>query len=192
MKSKPARCPWAKSENDIAYHDKEWGVPLHDDRALFEMLILEGAQAGLSWSTILNKRENYRRAFDNFDAKKIAKYSDKKVAALLADAGIVRNRLKIASTIRNAKAFLTVQKEFRSFDTYLWSFVGGKPIVNHRKEMEDMPVKTPISDALSKDLLKCGFKFVGSTIMYAFMQATGMVNDHLVTCPRHKVCAKLH
>ena len=191
MKANLSRCPWAKAENDIAYHNEEWGVPLHDDRALFELIILEGAQAGLSWSTILKKRENYRRAFDKFDAKKIAKYGDKKVAALLADAGIVRNRLKIASTIGNAKAFLAVQKEFSSFDTYLWSFVGGKPIVNHRKEMEDMPVKTAESDALSKDLLKRGFKFVGSTIMYAFMQATGMVNDHLVTCPRHKVCAKL-
>jgi DNA-3-methyladenine glycosylase I len=191
MKANLSRCPWAKAENDIAYHNEEWGVPLHDDRALFELIILEGAQAGLSWSTILKKRENYRRAFDKFDAKKIAKYGDKKVAALLADAGIVRNRLKIASTIGNAKAFLAVQKEFSSFDTYLWSFVGGKPIVNHRKEMEDMPVKTAESDALSKDLLKRGFKFVGSTIMYAFMQATGMVNDHLVTCPRHKVCANL-
>lgn len=191
MKAKTSRCPWAKAENDIAYHDEEWGVPLHDDRALFELLILEGAQAGLSWSTILNKRDNYRRAFDNFDAKKIAKYGDKKVAALLADAGIVRNRLKIASTIGNAKAFLAVQKEFGSFDAYLWSFVGGKPIKNNFRKMEDVPVKTPESDALSKDLLKRGFKFVGSTIMYAFMQACGMVNDHLVTCPRHKVCAKL-
>ncbi len=190
MKSKPARCPWAKADHDIAYHDTEWGVPLHDDRALFELLILEGAQAGLSWTTILNKRENYRRAFDNFNAKKVAQYGDKKVASLLADAGIVRNRLKIASTIGNAKAFLAVQKEFGSFDAYLWSFVDGKPIKNSFRKMEDVPVKTAESDALSKDLLKRGFKFVGSTIMYAFMQATGMVNDHLVTCPRHKVCAK--
>lgn len=191
MNSISTGCPWAKSENDIAYHDAEWGVPLHDDRALFELLILEGAQAGLSWSTILNKRDNYRRVFDNFDAKKIAKYGDKKVAELLADAGIVRNRLKVASTIGNAKAFLAVQKEFGSFDTYLWSFVGGKPIKNTFRKMDDVPVKTPESDALSKDLLTRGFKFVGSTIMYAFMQATGMVNDHLVTCSRHKVCAKL-
>ena len=191
MKSQSARCPWAKAEHDIAYHDEEWGVPLHDDRALFEMLILEGAQAGLSWTTILKKRDNYRRAFDQFDAKKIAKYRDKKVAALLADAGIVRNRLKIASTIGNAKAYLAVQKEFGSFDAYLWSFVGGKPIKNTFRKMEDVPVKTAESDALSKDLLKRGFKFVGSTIMYAFMQATGMVNDHLISCPRHKVSAKL-
>jgi len=191
MKSQSARCPWAKAEHDIAYHDEEWGVPLHDDRAIFEMLILEGAQAGLSWTTILKKRDNYRRAFDQFDAKKIAKYRDKKVAALLADAGIVRNRLKIASTIGNAKAYLAVQKEFGSFDAYLWSFVGGKPIKNTFRKMEDVPVKTAESDALSKDLLKRGFKFVGSTIMYAFMQATGMVNDHLISCPRHKVCAKL-
>ena len=191
MKLLTARCPWPKSENDIIYHDEEWGVPQHDDRALFEMLILEGAQAGLSWTTILNKRENYRRAFDNFDAKKIAKYGDKKVAELLADAGIVRNRLKVASTIGNAKAFLAVQKEFGSFDSYLWSFVNGKPITNKLHDLVEIPVKTAESDALSKDLLKRGFKFVGSTIMYAFMQATGMVNDHLVTCPRHKVCAKL-
>ena len=191
MKTASERCPWPKSDNDIAYHDHEWGVPLHDDRALFELLILEGAQAGLSWSTILNKRENYRRAFDQFDAKKIARYGDKKVAALLADAGIVRNRLKIAATITNAKAFLAVQKEFGSFDRYLWSFVGGKPIVNHPRSTKDVPVRTAESDALSKDLLKRGFKFVGSTIIYAFMQASGMVNDHMVTCPRHAVCAKL-
>lgn len=191
MKTKPTRCPWPKTENDIAYHDNEWGVPLHDDRALFELLILEGAQAGLSWSTILNKRDNYRLAFDQFDAKKIAKYGDKKVASLLADAGIVRNRLKIAATIGNAKAFLAVQKECGSFDAYLWFFVNGKPIVNQRRATADVPVRTTESDALSKDLLKRGFKFVGSTIMYAFMQASGMVNDHLVTCPRHKVCAKL-
>jgi len=191
MKKAVIRCPWPTTEIYIAYHDHEWGVPLHDDRALFELLILEGAQAGLSWSTILNKRENYRRAFDQFDAKKIAKYGDKKVAALLADAGIVRNRLKIAATIRNAAAFLAVQREFGSFDRYLWTFVGGKPVVNHRRTMADVPARTPESDALSKDLLKRGFKFVGSTIMYAFMQATGMVNDHLVTCHRHKVCARL-
>jgi|UniRef100_UPI00404A54FD DNA-3-methyladenine glycosylase I len=191
MKPTAERCHWAQSEPNTNYHDTEWGVPQHDDRVLFEFLILEGAQAGLSWTTILNKRENYRRAFDGFDAKKIAKYGDKKVAALQADAGIVRNRLKIAAAIGNARAFLTVQKEFGSFDAYLWSFVGGKPIVNHRRSPKDVPVRTPESDALSKDLLKRGFKFVGSTIMYAFMQATGMVNDHLVTCPRHRPCAKL-
>lgn len=191
MKMKPERCHWARAEPNTTYHDTEWGVPQHDDRALFELLILEGAQAGLSWTTILNKRENYRRAFDNFDAKKIAKYGDKKVAALLADAGIVRNRLKIAATIGNARAFLAVQKEFGSFDRYLWSFVGGKPIVNRPRAPRDVPVRTAESDALSKDLLKRGFKFVGTTIMYAFMQATGMVNDHLVTCPRHAACAKL-
>lgn len=188
---KPTRCPWAEHEPNTAYHDTEWGVPLHDDRALFELLILEGAQAGLSWTTILNKRENYRRAFDNFDAKKIAKYGDKKVAALLADPGIVRNRLKIAATIGNARAFLAVQREFGSFDRYLWAFVGGRPIVNRRRTPKDVPARTPESDALSKDLLARGFKFVGSTIIYAFMQATGMVNDHLVSCPRHKACARL-
>ena len=187
----PRRCPWPKTEADIAYHDEEWGVPLHDDRALFELLILEGAQAGLSWSTILKKRANYRRAFDRFDARKIARYDDRKVAALLADPGIVRNRLKIATTITNARAFLAVQKDFGSFDSYLWDFVGGKPIINHRRTMQDVPARTPESDALSKDLLQRGFKFVGSTIIYAFMQATGMVNDHLVTCPRHRACARL-
>ena len=184
------RC-WARKPLDIAYHDTEWGVPHHDDRALFELLILEGAQAGLSWSTILAKRDNYRRAFDNFDAAKISRYNAKKVAALLADAGIVRNRLKIAATIANAKAFLAVQKEYGSFDRYIWSFVNDRPIVNQRKKLSDLPARTPESDAMSKDLLKRGFKFVGTTICYAFMQATGMVNDHLVTCPRHKICAKL-
>ena len=179
------RCAWPKSELDIAYHDNEWGVPVHDDRWLFEMLILEGAQAGLSWSTILKKRENYRKAFDNFDARKIAKYDAKKVKSLLADAGIVRNRLKIAATIQNAKAFLAVQKEFGSFDTYIWQFVGGKPIQNRRKSLQEIPPRTPESDAMSKELLKRGFKFVGSTICYAFMQAVGMVNDHPVDCFRH-------
>ncbi|HRI82476.1 MAG TPA: DNA-3-methyladenine glycosylase I [Opitutaceae bacterium] len=185
------RCPWAEHEPNTAYHDTEWGVPLHDDRALFELLILEGAQAGLSWTTILNKRENYRRAFDGFDAKKIARYGDSKVAALLADPGIVRNRLKVAATIGNARAFLAVQKEFGSFDRYLWAFVGGRPIVNRRRTPKEVPARTPESDALSKDLLARGFKFVGSTIMYAFMQAAGLVNDHLVSCPRHKACARL-
>jgi len=185
------RCPWPTKPLDIAYHDAEWGVPLHDDRALFELLTLEGAQAGLSWSTILAKRENYRRAFDNFDAEKISRYGARKVAALLADAGIVRNRLKIASTIANARAFHAVQQEFGSFDRYVWSFVGGRPLVNRRRSMSEVPARTAESDALSKDLLKRGFKFVGSTICYAFMQASGMVNDHLATCPRHRVCARL-
>ncbi len=180
------RCSWPKSELDIAYHDTEWGVPVHDDRLLFEMLILEGAQAGLSWSTILKKRENYRRACDNFDARQIAKYDDRKIKSLLADEGIVRNRLKIAATIQNAKSFLAVQKEFGSFDAYIWQFVGGKPIQNQRKSLKEIPARTPESDAMSKDLLKRGFKFVGSTICYAFMQAVGMVNDHTVDCFRQK------
>ncbi len=180
------RCAWPKTELDIAYHDTEWGVPLHDDRLLFEMLILEGAQAGLSWSTILKKRENYRRAFDNFDARKIAKYNGRKVKALLADEGIVRNRLKVAATIQNAKAFLAVQKESGSFDVYIWQFVGGKPIQNRRQSLKDIPARTPESDAMSKDLLKRGFKFVGSTICYAYMQAVGMVNDHSTDCFRHR------
>jgi DNA-3-methyladenine glycosylase I len=168
----------------IAYHDSEWGVPVHDDRRLFEFLILEGAQAGLSWSTILNKRGNYRRAFDNFDARKIARYDARKAKKLLADPGIVRNRLKIAAAIQNAKSFLAVESEFGSFDAYIWQFVGGKPIQNKRKVSEPLPAKTPQSDAMSKDLLKRGFKFVGSTICYAFMQAIGMVNDHATDCFR--------
>jgi len=168
----------------IEYHDKEWGVPVHDDPVLFEFLILEGAQAGLSWETILNKRENYRRAFDRFDAAKIARYDSKKVRSLMADAGIVRNRLKIASTISNAKAFLEIQKEFGSFDRYIWQFVGGKPRINHWKSSQRLPALTPESDAMSKDLKKRGFRFVGSTICYAFMQATGMVNDHSSDCIR--------
>jgi DNA-3-methyladenine glycosylase I len=187
MKSKEKkRCAWPKTDLDIAYHDAEWGAPVHDDRVLFEFLILEGAQAGLSWSTILKKRENYRKAFDNFDAKKIARYDAKKAAELMADAGIVRNRLKIAATIRNAEAFLKVQKEFGTFDHYIWQFVGGKPIVNRRKSMRDVPARTAESDAMSKDLLKRGFRFVGSTICYAFMQAVGMVNDHTIDCFRHR------
>lgn len=186
------RCAWPRTELDIAYHDTEWGVPMHDDRLLFEMLILEGAQAGLSWSTILKKRENYRRAFDNFDARKIARYDARKVSRLLADAGIVRNRLKIAATIQNAKAFLAMQKEFDSFDQYVWQFVGGKPIENRRKSLREIPPRTPASDALSKDLLKRGFKFVGSTICYAFMQAVGMVNDHTVDCFRHREIRRLN
>jgi DNA-3-methyladenine glycosylase I len=184
--SESERCAWAKNEFSIPYHDKEWGVPVHDDRLLFEFLILEGAQAGLSWDTILKKREHYRHVYDNFDAKKVAKYDSRKITALLADAGIVRNRLKIAASIQNAKAFLEVQKEFGSFDKYIWQFVGGKPIVNKLRSMKEIQPRTPESDAMSKDLLKRGFKFVGSTICYAFMQAVGMVNDHLVTCPRYR------
>jgi DNA-3-methyladenine glycosylase I len=182
----PTRCPWCLgSEAYVAYHDSEWGVPLHDERMLFELLILEGAQAGLSWSTILNKRDNYRKAFDNFDARKIARYSDKKVARLLADEGIVRNRLKIAAAIQNARAFLAVQKEFGSFDSYIWRFVGGKPKQRRRRAMKQVPARTPESDAMSADLQRRGFKFIGSTICYAYMQATGMVNDHLLECFRH-------
>lgn len=183
------RCAWPRTELDIAYHDTEWGVPVHDDRRLFEMLILEGAQAGLSWSTILKKRDHYRRAFNNFDARKIAKYDARKVKSLLADTGIVRNRLKIVATIQNARGFLAVQKEYGSFDAYLWPFVGGRPIQNRRGALADVPPRTPESDALSQDLLQRGFKFVGSTICYAFMQAVGMVNDHTVDCFRQKQCA---
>ena len=180
------RCPWCLgSERYIAYHDREWGRPEHDDRMLFELLILEGAQAGLAWSTILNKRDSYRSAFDAFDAARIARYDARKLARLLADAGIVRNRLKIAAAVQNAKAFLEVQKEFGSFDRYIWQFVGGKPKQNRRRGMGEVPARTPESDAMSKDLQRRGFKFVGSTICYAFMQATGMVNDHLVGCFRH-------
>jgi len=179
------RCPWATTEPAVAYHDEEWGVPLHDDRILFEFLILEGAQAGLSWITILKKRENYRKAFGEFHAEKIARYGARDVKRLLADAGIVRNRLKIAATIQNAKAFLAVRDQFESFDVYLWSFVGGKPKQNRWRSMSDVPARTAESDAMSRDLLRRGFKFVGSTICYALMQGTGMVNDHLVTCPRH-------
>ena len=186
MKIEKFRCPWPTDELYIRYHDEEWGVPVHDDRLLFEFLILEGAQAGLSWRTVLNKRENYQKAFDHFDAEKIARYSEAKVAKLLTNEGIIRNRLKIQSAILNAKAFLNVREEFGSFDQYLWRFVDGKPIVNHPKSMKDVPAKTKISDAMSKDLLKRGFKFVGSTICYANMQAVGMVNDHLVSCFRHK------
>ena len=179
------RCPWATTEPNIAYHDKEWGVPVHDDRVLFEFLILEGAQAGLSWTTILKKRENYRNAFDGFRPEKIARYGKRDVQRLLRDGGIVRNRLKIAATIENAKMFLAVRKEFGTFDTYLWSFVGGKPIQNRWRTMAEVPAHTAESDAMSRDLVRRGFKFVGSTICYALMQATGMLNDHLVTCPRH-------
>jgi DNA-3-methyladenine glycosylase I len=180
------RCAWPSDELSILYHDREWGVPQHDDRGLFEFLILEGAQAGLSWDTILRKRENYRTAFDGFDPKKIARYDLRKTQHLLGDEGIVRNRLKITSAIRNAKAFLAVQKEFRSFDRYIWQFVGGKPRVNARRLGGKIPASTPESDAMSKDLKKRGFNFVGSTICYAFMQATGMVNDHAVECFRYR------
>ncbi len=186
----PCRCAWAQGALDIIYHDTEWGVPEHDDGRLFELLILEGAQAGLSWSTILKKRETYRAAFDDFDARKIAKYDARKVAALLADPGIVRNRLKVASAIGNARAFLAVQKEFGSFDRYVWAFVGGVPRQNAQTTRERLPAKTAESDALSRDLLKRGFKFVGSTICYAFMQAVGMVNDHTTDCFRHAPLAK--
>jgi len=182
------RCRWADNGTApyVAYHDEEWGVPQHDDRVLFEFLILEGAQAGLSWSTILNKRENYRKAFSGYDPRKVAKYDDAKIARLLQDPGIVRNRLKLESAAINARAVLDVQNEFGSFDAYVWQFVGGTPIQNSRKTMTQVPASTEQSDAMSKDLKNRGFKFVGSTIMYAFMQATGMVNDHTVDCFRWK------
>lgn len=180
------RCAWSLgSPGYIAYHDREWGRPVHDDRVLFEFLVLEGAQAGLSWSTILAKRENYRRLFAGFDPAKVARFTPARVEKLLLDPGIVRNRLKVEATVRNAKAFLAVQKEFGSFDAYAWRFVGGKPLVNRRRSMKEVPASTPQSDAFSKDLKKRGFTFVGSTIVYAFMQAVGMVDDHLVSCPFH-------
>jgi len=180
------RCPWAKSDLYIQYHDTEWGVPVYDDRVLFEFLVLEGAQAGLSWETILKKRARYREAFDDFDPAVIARYGEKKVKALLADPGIVRNRLKVNAAVENAKAFLQLQKESDSFGEYLWSFVDGSPKQNAWKSSKDVPASTPESDALSRDLKRRGFKFVGSTICYAFMQAVGMVNDHLVDCFRHQ------
>ena len=180
------RCTWARDELSIAYHDTEWGVPLHDDRGLFELLILEGAQAGLSWITILKKREAYRSAFDRFDARKVARYDEARIARLLANDGIVRNRLKIRAAVQNAQSFLAVQKEFGTFDGYIWQFVGGQPRQNRLRGVEQLPARTEQSDAMSKDLAKRGFKFVGSTICYAFMQATGMVNDHLVSCFRYK------
>ncbi len=185
------RCPWAEAELQHHYHDTEWGVPSHDDRHLFEMLILEGAQAGLSWATILKKRENYRAAYHGFAGARIARYTAKDQARLLANAGIVRNRLKVAASVLNARAFLAVQAEFGSFHRYLWQFVGGRPIQHNLKRSAQIPVSTAESDAMSQDLKLRGFKFVGTTICYAFMQATGMVNDHLVTCPRHQACAKL-
>ncbi len=186
-----ARCAWAAGELYAAYHDEEWGVPVHDDRLLFEFLVLEGAQAGLSWITILRKREAYRRAFDHFNPETVADYDARKVALLLNDAGIVRNRAKIQSAVKNAGAFLAVQREFGSFAAYQWRFVGGCPFQNRWRTMKDVPARTAESDAFSKDLKQRGFSFVGSTIMYAHMQAVGMVNDHVVSCFRHREVAKL-
>jgi DNA-3-methyladenine glycosylase I len=186
----PRRCPWATTELGIIYHDTEWGVPRHDDQILFEFVLLEGAQAGLSWSTILSKRENYRRAFDRFDPRKVAKYDSRKIRALLRNDGIVRNRLKVRAAIQNARAFLEVQRDFGTFDAYLWRFVGGRPFQNHWRSMKEVPATTTESNALSKDLRKRGFNFVGSTICYALMQAVGMVNDHLVGCFRHAEIAE--
>ena len=185
--SQPIRCGWASGEQMARYHDEEWGVPVHDDRTLFEFLILEGAQAGLSWSTILNKRSHYRQAFADFDPKRVARYDRRKVEQLLRDPGIVRNKLKIASTIANAKAFLIVQKEFGSFDRYIWQFVDGKPRLTSPRSLRHVPARSPESDVMSKDLKRRGFNFVGSTICYAFMQAVGMVNDHVVNCFRYNV-----
>jgi DNA-3-methyladenine glycosylase I len=183
------RCEWAGSDLSIAYHDEEWGVPQHDDRTLFEFLILEGMQAGLSWETILKKRDNFRRAFDGFDPRLVAEYGDEKVAALLADTGIVRNRLKVAAAIGNARAFLAVQEEFGTFDAYLWGFVNGKPRQNAWRTLSEIPAQTPESEAMSRDFLRRGFKFVGPTICYALMQAVGMVNDHVVDCFRYSELA---
>jgi len=192
MTKKITRCKWAEGVglNYIEYHDKEWGVPVHDDRTQFEFLILEGAQAGLSWSTILNKRDGYRKAFTEFDVEKVARFTKKRVEKLLLDPSIVRNRLKVESTVSNAKAFIAVQEEFSSFSDYIWGFVDGRAIQNRFKKDSDIPATSVESDALSKDLKKRGFKFVGSTIMYAHMQATGLVNDHVVGCFRHKACAR--
>ena len=187
MRKPLIRCSWASNELSIRYHDEEWGVPAHDDRKLFEFLILEGAQAGLSWDTILRKRENYRAAFDDFNPERVAAYDRRKMQALLRDPGIVRNRLKLASAAQNARAFLKVQGEFGSFDRYIWQFVGGKPKVNAWRFSRQVPASTPQSDAMSKDLKKRGFTFVGTTICYAFMQAVGMVNDHLIGCFRRKL-----
>jgi DNA-3-methyladenine glycosylase I len=183
------RCSWPRTELDIAYHDTEWGVPVHDDRVHFEFLLLEGAQAGLSWSTILRKRPNYRTAFCDFDPERVARFTEKRIATLLADPGIVRNRLKVNSAVTNAKAFLKLQKEFATFDAYVWRFVGGRPLVGSPASLRDVPVRTAESDALSKDLLARGFKFVGSTICYAYMQAVGLVNDHTTDCFRQRQLA---
>ena len=193
MAKEVTRCKWAEgvSLDYIRYHDEEWGVPVHDDRVQFEFLILEGAQAGLSWSTILNKREGYRKAFADFDPEKVARFTKKRVEKLLQDPSIVRNRLKVESTVSNAKAFLAVQEEFGSFSDYIWGFVDGKPIQTRCKRDRDIPATTAESDALSKDLKKRGFRFVGSTIVYAHMQATGLVNDHVTGCFRHKPCAMM-
>ena len=185
-KPTPIRCAWASNELSIRYHDEEWGVPVHDDIVLFEFLTLEGAQAGLSWDTILKKRENYRAAFDGFDPSRIARYSGRKLETLMGNPGIVRNRLKIASVVKNAKAFLKIQQEFGSFDRYIWQFVGGVPRVNAWRPSQKLPAASPQSDAMSKDLKRRGFTFVGSTICYAFMQAVGMVNDHAVDCFRYR------
>jgi len=187
-----ARCDWAGTDPlYVAYHDREWGVPVHDDRILFEFLVLEGAQAGLSWITILRKRDNYRRAFAGFDPGKVARFNKRQINALLKDPGIVRNRLKVESTIDNAKRFLSIQEEFGSFDQFVWGFVDGRPVQNKWRRMRQVPASTPLSDALSKDLKERGFRFVGSTICYAFMQAVGMVNDHLVSCHRYSSVSKL-
>jgi DNA-3-methyladenine glycosylase I len=184
---KAGRCPWASGDDFyIRYHDEEWGVPVHDDRRLFEFLVLEGFQAGLSWHCVLKKRSNFRKAFDGFDAAKVAKYGPKKVASLMKDKGIIRNRQKIEATITNARAFLKVAEEFGSFDAYIWGFVGGAPMVNRLKSLRDMPAKTALAAKISADLRARGFRFVGPTIVYSHMQATGMVNDHLVSCPRWK------
>ena len=186
------RCDWCGAEPIyVDYHDKEWGVPVHDDRLHFEMIILDGAQAGLSWITILKRRDGYRKAFDNFDVNKVSRYTDKKIEKLLLDPGIIRNRLKVNSAVKNAKTFLKIQKEFGSFDEYIWQFVNKKTIQNKWKQMSDLPAKTAESDAMSKDLKKRGFSFVGSTICYAYMQAAGMVNDHIVNCHRHKELSDL-
>jgi DNA-3-methyladenine glycosylase I len=184
------RCPWPRSELDIEYHDREWGVPVHDDGLLFELLILEGAQAGLSWSTVLKKRESYRRAFAEFEPERVARFTPARLERVLQDPGIVRNRLKVASVVTNARAFLRVQREFGSFDRYVWQFVGGEPRVNKWHAFGDVPSQAPEAVALSRDLLRRGFKFVGPTICYAYMQAVGMVNDHLVTCFRHRELAR--
>jgi DNA-3-methyladenine glycosylase I len=187
------RCPWSEGVSDayLAYHDEEWGVPVHDDTRQFEFLVLEGAQAGLSWSTILHRREGYRRAFAGFDPQKVARFAPQKVAALLRDPGIIRNRLKVGATVTNARAFLKVQEEFGSFSEYIWRFVDGRPVQNRRRRQSAVPATSSASDALSKDLKSRGFRFVGSTIMYAHMQATGLVNDHLVSCFRHRECGSL-
>lgn len=190
MKDNKIRCWWATPTDPlyIDYHDKEWGVPTHDDRMLFEMLILEGAQAGLSWSTILHKRANYREAFDHFDVEKVAAYDERKIQALLQNKGIVRNKLKISSAVKNAGIFAAIQQQFGSFDCYIWSYVNYKPIINHWQKPEDVPAETPLSKSISRDLKKRGMSFVGPTIIYAYMQSIGMVNDHLVDCFRHKEC----